>query len=103
MPPAAGRCSPARSAQKTPATAHGHLDASTDPEQITAWFTRNPNWNLAIATGAPGPDVLDVDEHGPAGNGYAAFAKLSKAGLASRRGRVRAHSWRRPARLLPRF
>jgi Bifunctional DNA primase/polymerase, N-terminal len=29
----------------------------------------------------PGPDVLDVDDHGPAGNGYAAFAKLSKAGL----------------------
>ena len=36
---------------------------------------------MAIATGAPGPDVLDVDEHGPAGNGYAAFATLSKAGL----------------------
>jgi Bifunctional DNA primase/polymerase, N-terminal len=72
---------PCQVGQKTPATAHGHLDASTDPEQITAWFTRNPNWNLAIATGAPGPDVLDVDEHGPAGNGYAAFAKLSKAGL----------------------
>ena len=72
---------PCQARQKTPATAHGHLDATTDPEQITAWFSRNPNWNLAIATGAPGPDVLDVDDHGPAGNGYAAFAKLSKAGL----------------------
>ena len=72
---------PCQVGQKTPATAHGHLDATTDPEQITAWFTRNPRWNLAIATGAPGPDVLDVDEHGPAGNGYAAFARLSKAGL----------------------
>ena len=39
------------------------------------------DWNLAIATGAPGPDVLDVDQHGPAGNGYAAFAKLHHAGL----------------------
>ena len=67
--------------QKTPATAHGYRDATTDPEQITAWFTRNPHWNLAIATGAPGPDVLDVDDHGPAGNGYAAFATLSRAGL----------------------
>ena len=38
-------------------------------------------WNLAIATGAPGPDVLDVDQHGPAGNGYPAFAKLRHAGL----------------------
>ena len=72
---------PCRAGQKTPATPHGHLDATTDPEQITAWYSRNPNWNLAIATGAPGPDVLDVDDHGPAGNGFAAFAKLSKAGL----------------------
>jgi Bifunctional DNA primase/polymerase, N-terminal len=72
---------PCNVGQKTPATPHGHRDATTDPAQITAWFTRNPHWNLAIATGTPGPDVLDVDEHGPAGNGYAAFAKLSKAGL----------------------
>jgi hypothetical protein len=28
------------------------------------------------------PDVLDVDQHGPAGNGYPAFAKLKPAGLA---------------------
>ncbi len=72
---------PCNVGQKTPATSHGHRDATTDPEQISAWFTRNPLWNLAIATGAPGPDVLDVDVHGPAGNGYAAAAKLSKAGL----------------------
>jgi Bifunctional DNA primase/polymerase, N-terminal len=72
---------PCRAGQKTPATTHGHLDATTDPAQITAWFRRPPGWNLAIATGAPGPDVLDVDQHGPAGNGYAAFARLSKAGL----------------------
>jgi Bifunctional DNA primase/polymerase, N-terminal len=72
---------PCQVGHKTPATAHGHLDATTDPGQITAWYSRNPNWNLAIATGAPGPDVLDVDDHGPAGNGYAAFARLSKAGL----------------------
>ena len=73
---------PCQAGQKSPATAHGHLDATTDPRQITTWFGRHPDWNLAIATGAPGPDVLDVDDHGPAGNGYAAFAKLSRAGLA---------------------
>jgi hypothetical protein len=72
---------PCHAGQKTPATPHGHRDATTDPEQITTWFTRNPRRNLAIATGTPGPDVLDVDDHGPAGNGYAAFATLSKAGL----------------------
>jgi hypothetical protein len=72
---------PCQAGRKTPATAHGHLDATTDPAQITAWYDRHPNWNLAIATGAPGPDVLDVDDHGPAGNGYAAFARLTRAGL----------------------
>jgi hypothetical protein len=29
----------------------------------------------------PGPDVLDVDQHGQAGNGYAAYARLRRAGL----------------------
>jgi len=67
--------------QKIPATRHGYLDATTDQQLITEWFARQPGWNLAIATGAPGPDVLDVDQHGPAGNGYPAFARLRAAGL----------------------
>ncbi len=71
-------CQPGR---KTPATRHGVRDATTDPGQITAWFGRHPDWNLAIATGAPGPDVLDVDQHGDAGNGYTAFRQLREAGL----------------------
>ena len=70
--------------QKIPATRHGFRDATTDQEQIKDWFGRGRGrgWNLAIATGAPGPDVLDVDQHGPAGNGYAAFNELRRAGLA---------------------
>jgi hypothetical protein len=67
--------------QKIPATAHGYRDATTDEQQITTWFGRHPDWNLAIATGAPGPDVLDVDQHGPAGNGYGALGQLRDAGL----------------------
>jgi hypothetical protein len=67
--------------RKIPLTRHGFRDATTDERRITAWFGSRPDWNLAIATGAPGPDVLDVDQHGPAGNGYAAFAKLRHAGL----------------------
>ena len=66
---------------KIPATQHGYLDATTDEEQITEWFGSGFSWNLAIATGAPGPDVLDVDQHGEAGNGYPAFAELQRAGL----------------------
>jgi len=72
---------PCNAGQKTPATPHGYRDATTGRAQITAWFTRNPHWNLAIATGTPGPDVLDVDDYGPAGNGYAALDALSKAGI----------------------
>jgi len=68
--------------QKIPATAHGFRDATTDEQQIIGWFGRSFTWNLAIATGAPGPDVLDVDQHGEAGNGYPAFAELQRAGLA---------------------
>ena len=67
--------------QKIPATTHGFRDATTDEQQITAWFTRHPGRNLAIATGAPGPDVLDVDQHGPDGTGFAAYARLRRAGL----------------------
>ena len=79
--------------QKIPATAHGYREATTDTGQITAWFTRNPHQNLAIATGAPGPDVLDVDERGPAGNGFLALARLNGAGmLAGASGRTRTPS-----------
>jgi hypothetical protein len=67
--------------RKVPLTRHGFHDATTDERRITAWFGSRPDWNLAIATGAPGPDVLDVDQHGPAGNGYAAFRQLREAGL----------------------
>jgi len=67
--------------QKIPATQHGYQDATTGEQQITEWFGRGFGWNLAIATGAPGPDVLDVDQHGPAGNGYPAFTALERAGL----------------------
>lgn len=61
----------------------GFLDASTDPERITSWWTRNPHRNVAIATGVPGPDVVDVDHHGEAGNGFAAWSRASRAGLVS--------------------
>jgi hypothetical protein len=67
--------------QKIPATRHGYRDATTDEQQIKDWFGRGFRWNPAIATGTPGPDVLDIDQHGPAGNGYASFTKLRRAGL----------------------
>src|SRR5690349_24273155 len=72
---------PCRPGSKEPATRHGFLDASTDPGQIRSWWRRQPSANLAIATGRPGPDVLDVDQHGPAGSGFAAFRRLRDEGL----------------------
>jgi hypothetical protein len=71
-------CQPGR---KQPATEHGCLDATTDPAQIDDWFARHPERNLAVATGAPGPDILDIDQRGPAGSGFPALAELSAAGL----------------------
>jgi Bifunctional DNA primase/polymerase, N-terminal len=66
--------------EKIPATAHGYQDATTDHGQIHRWWSRNPDRNVAIATGAPGPDVLDIDRHGEA-SGFASLRRLEEAGL----------------------
>lgn len=46
---------------KTPITAHGLKDATTDPDQIRAWWKKHPKANIGIATGASGLVVLDGD------------------------------------------
>jgi Bifunctional DNA primase/polymerase, N-terminal len=66
--------------EKVPATRHGLIDATTDPDKITWWWSRNPGRNLAIATGSPGPDVLDVDVRKD-GSGFAAYGRLRREGL----------------------
>jgi Bifunctional DNA primase/polymerase, N-terminal len=71
---------PCRPGRKEPDTAHGFKDATTDPGRITAWWTAEPARNVAIATGTPGPDVLDVDVR-PSGSGYPALHRLQRAGL----------------------
>jgi Bifunctional DNA primase/polymerase, N-terminal len=67
--------------EKLPATRHGFKDATTDPERIRAWWARHSASNVAIATGHPGPDVLDVDQRGEAGSGFGAFNRLQREGL----------------------
>ena len=79
---------PCRPGRKEPATRHGCLDATTDPDRIAWWWRRQPGANVAIATGLPGPDVLDVDQHGQAGNGFAALNRLVRAGLVRDAGAV---------------
>ena len=71
---------PGRCPCKRPLTEHGCLDASTGQQVIRAWWRRWPAANVAIATGMPGPDVLDVDIK-PDGDGWAAFNRLKAAGL----------------------
>lgn len=71
---------PCQPGSKIPATRHGLRDASADPDQIRRWFASRPGRNLAVATGAPGPDVLDVDVHA-GGDGYPALRALIRAGL----------------------
>lgn len=71
---------PCKPGSKEPATDHGFKDASVDPDVIRWWWQRTPDANVAIATGAPGPDVLDVDVK-PEGSGFAAFNRLKSAGL----------------------
>jgi hypothetical protein len=68
---------------KVPACAHGVSDATTDPAQITRWWSRHPGRNVAIATGAPGPDVLDIDRRA-GGSGYPALTLLRRERLIGR-------------------
>jgi hypothetical protein len=58
----------------------GCLDATTDPAVLRACWCRWPDANVAIATGEPGVDVLDVDVK-PHGDGWAAFNRLKRAGM----------------------
>src|SRR5690606_5053107 len=49
-------CAPGGS---VPLTEHGFHGATTDPEQIEAWWNAHPSANVAIATG--GLLVVDID------------------------------------------
>ena len=68
--------------EKIPAVKQGFLAATTDPDKIAYWWHKMPQANVGIATGAPGPDVVDVDVHGV--NGYRAWVRVQREGLASR-------------------
>lgn len=60
------RVFPLRTRAKIPATEHGCLDATTDREQIRAWWARWPSANVGIATGE-GSGLLVIDLDGDAG------------------------------------
>lgn len=64
-------CFPLRPGEKRPATKHGLHDATTDPQQIRAWWAATPQANIGIRTGIRF-DVIDID--GP--HGYLSLADL---------------------------
>jgi len=48
--------------RKNPITSNGFYDATTNPDQIKAWWTENPNYNIGIPTGeVSGIVVFDID------------------------------------------
>ncbi len=62
---------------KRPINAHGCKDATTDADQVRAWWTETPDANVGVATGAvSGITVLDVDKR-PDKDGYATLRELS--------------------------
>ena len=71
---------PCKPGSKQPATSRGFKDGTTDPECITRLWTACPELNVAVPTGEPGPDVIDVDVR-EGGNGFGALGRLKRAGL----------------------
>ena len=66
---------------KRPATEHGFHDATTDLDQVEAWWRQSPGANIGVPTGAAsGAVVVDVDVHGPV-DGRASFDRAVRAGL----------------------
>lgn len=66
---------------KRPATGQGFHDATTDLDQIEAWWRQLRSANIGVPTGAAsGAVVVDVDVHGP-GDGRTSFDRAACAGL----------------------
>lgn len=67
--------------EKRPLTRHGFHDATTNLEQVTAWWRRWPTANVAIPTGsASGVEVVDIDTHSD-GSGFPALQRARSEGL----------------------
>ena len=72
---------PCQPSGKRPLTTRGFHDATTDIGRVEAWWSRTPEANLGVPTGAvSGMVVVDVDVHGPV-DGRQAFARAERAGL----------------------
>jgi putative DNA primase/helicase len=52
---------PIRALGKTPLTARGFKDATTDPTAIRVWWAKWPSANIAVATGPSSVVAVDID------------------------------------------
>lgn len=67
--------------EKRPLTKRGFHDATTNVDQVLAWWRRWPAANLAIPTGpASGIEVVDIDV-ASTGSGFSAFQRARREGL----------------------
>ena len=73
------RVHPCKPGGKKPLT-RWRAAATCDINQIIRWWQQCPTANIAVATGAPGPDVLDVDVK-QSRNGMELFERARRAGL----------------------
>jgi hypothetical protein len=65
---------------KRPVTAHGFLDATTDPGAVRRWWMRWPQANIGVPTGSrSGIDVVDIDVHNAPGP--ASSRRATRVGL----------------------
>lgn len=77
---------PCRERGKEPLTSEGFKNATTDPEQVAAWWREHPGANIGLIPGAAGLLVIDLD--GPEGEEAAAtLGLLSEPTLAVQTGR----------------
>jgi hypothetical protein len=66
---------------KRPLTRRGFLDATSDLAQVAEWWSRTPDANIGLPTGAASSVVVvDVDVHGLV-DGRTAWRRASEAGL----------------------
>jgi hypothetical protein len=74
---------PCAPGEKRPLVRRGFHDATADPGQVAAWWSRWPSANIGIPTGAAsGVDVVDVDVHAT-GTGFPAFRGAHRQGHAA--------------------
>lgn len=72
---------PCMPGEKRPLTRRGFYNATTDLDQVSAWWRRWPSANLAIPTGpTSGIEVVDIDI-GSTRSGFSAFQRAGREGL----------------------